>query len=163
MTIAAVEAARRRGVIRDGDEVVALVTGNGLKTPDARRLGTRTRTPSARPGEPGLAPVLRPSLDAFEDWLEGASMSTVRIPPTLRTSRTARSSSRSMARRCRRSSTTSSGCTRASPAQLLGSDGSVNRFVNVFLNDTDVRHLDGLATAVGERDSVVLLPAMAGG
>ena len=48
-------------------------------------------------------------------------------------------------------------------AQLLGSDGSVNRFVNVFLNDTDVRHLDGLGTAVGERDSVVLLPAMAGG
>ena len=47
--------------------------------------------------------------------------------------------------------------------QLLGSDGSVNRFVNVFLNDTDVRHLDGLATAVSERDSVVLLPAMAGG
>ena len=48
-------------------------------------------------------------------------------------------------------------------AQLLGSDGSVNRFVNVFLNDTDVRHLDGLATAVADRDSVVLLPAMAGG
>jgi molybdopterin converting factor small subunit len=47
--------------------------------------------------------------------------------------------------------------------QLLGSDGAVNRFVNVFLNDTDVRHLDGLATAVRERDSVVLLPAMAGG
>ena len=47
--------------------------------------------------------------------------------------------------------------------QLLASDGSVNRFVNVFLNDTDVRHLDGLATAVTERDSVVLLPAMAGG
>ena len=47
--------------------------------------------------------------------------------------------------------------------QLLASDGSVNRFVNVFLNDTDVRHLDGLATAVTERDGIVLLPAMAGG
>jgi molybdopterin converting factor small subunit len=47
--------------------------------------------------------------------------------------------------------------------QLLGGDGAVNRFVNVFLNDTDVRHLDGLATAVRDRDSVVLLPAMAGG
>ena len=47
--------------------------------------------------------------------------------------------------------------------QLIGGDGSINRFVNVFLNDTDVRHLDGLATAVTERDSVVLLPAMAGG
>ena len=39
MTVAAVEAARRRGVIRDGDEVVALLTGNGVKTPDARRFG----------------------------------------------------------------------------------------------------------------------------
>ena len=39
VTVAAVEAARRRGVIRDGDEVVALLTGNGVKTPDARRFG----------------------------------------------------------------------------------------------------------------------------
>ena len=48
-------------------------------------------------------------------------------------------------------------------AQLLGPDGEVNRFINVFLNDTDVRHLAGLSTAVGERDGIVLLPAMAGG
>ncbi len=39
VTVAAVEAARRRGVIRDDDEVVALLTGNGVKTPDARRFG----------------------------------------------------------------------------------------------------------------------------
>jgi len=70
VTIAAVAAARRRGVIRAGDEVVALVTGNGLKTPDARRFGA-VEPASARPGEPGLAPVIRPSLAAFEDWLEG--------------------------------------------------------------------------------------------
>ena len=48
-------------------------------------------------------------------------------------------------------------------AQLLAADGRVNGFVNVFLNDTDVRHLEGLGTAVTERDSIVLLPAMAGG
>jgi sulfur-carrier protein len=48
-------------------------------------------------------------------------------------------------------------------AQLLAADGQVNGFVNVFLNDTDVRHLDGLGTPVTERDSIVLLPAMAGG
>jgi threonine synthase len=39
VTVGAVEAARRRGVIRDGDEVVALLTGNGVKTPDARLFG----------------------------------------------------------------------------------------------------------------------------
>src|SRR5207344_3102603 len=39
VTLGAVAAARRRGVIRPDDEVVALLTGNGLKTPDARTLG----------------------------------------------------------------------------------------------------------------------------
>ena len=39
VTVAAAEAARRRGIIRDGDEVVALLTGNGVKTPDARNFG----------------------------------------------------------------------------------------------------------------------------
>ena len=54
MTLAAAAAARRRGVIRPGDEVVALLTGNGLKTPDARTLGHGDGV--ARPGQPGLAP-----------------------------------------------------------------------------------------------------------
>ena len=47
--------------------------------------------------------------------------------------------------------------------QLLADDGGLNRFVNVYVNGQDVRYLDGLATAVGERDEVRLLPAMAGG
>jgi threonine synthase len=69
VTLAAAGAARRRGVIRPGDEVVALVTGNGLKTPDARGLGLPDGV--ARPGQPGLAPAIRPSLSAFERWLDG--------------------------------------------------------------------------------------------
>jgi molybdopterin converting factor small subunit len=47
--------------------------------------------------------------------------------------------------------------------QLFGADGSLNRYVNVYLNDEDVRVLDGLETAVGERDVLNVLPAMAGG
>jgi molybdopterin converting factor small subunit len=47
--------------------------------------------------------------------------------------------------------------------QVLDAEGGLNRFVNVFLNDTDVRHLEGLDTPVSETDSLVLLPAMAGG
>jgi molybdopterin synthase sulfur carrier subunit len=47
--------------------------------------------------------------------------------------------------------------------QLLTDDGELNRFVNVYVNGQDVRYLDGLATRVGERDEVRLLPAMAGG
>jgi MoaD family protein len=47
--------------------------------------------------------------------------------------------------------------------QLFGEDGELNRYVNVYLNDEDVRVLDGLETAVKDGDSVVILPAMAGG
>jgi MoaD family protein len=48
-------------------------------------------------------------------------------------------------------------------AQLFGGDGELNRYVNVYLNDEDVRVLDGLDTAVKDSDTVVILPAMAGG
>jgi sulfur-carrier protein len=51
----------------------------------------------------------------------------------------------------------------ATAEQLFGSDGDLNRYVNVYLNDEDVRVLDGLDTAVAEADTVVILPAMAGG
>jgi len=47
--------------------------------------------------------------------------------------------------------------------QLFGEDGDLNRYVNVYLNDEDVRVLDGLGTLVKEGDTVVILPAMAGG
>ena len=47
--------------------------------------------------------------------------------------------------------------------QIFAEDGELNRYVNVYLNDEDVRVLDGLATAVGEGDELVILPAMAGG
>jgi molybdopterin converting factor small subunit len=41
--------------------------------------------------------------------------------------------------------------------------GQVRRFVNVYLNDEDVRYLDNLATAVKDGDSVSIIPAVAGG
>jgi molybdopterin converting factor small subunit len=48
-------------------------------------------------------------------------------------------------------------------SQLFSSDGALNRFVNVYLNDEDVRVLEGLETRVSEADTLVILPAMAGG
>ena len=48
-------------------------------------------------------------------------------------------------------------------SQLFGDDGSLNRYVNVYLNDEDVRVLDGLDTPVSPQDTLVILPAMAGG
>ena len=48
-------------------------------------------------------------------------------------------------------------------SQLFSPDGGLNRYVNVYLNDEDVRVLDGLETAVRAGDTLVILPAMAGG
>jgi MoaD family protein len=47
--------------------------------------------------------------------------------------------------------------------QLLTKDGELARFVNLYLNDEDVRFLQGLTTPVGTTDTVVILPAMSGG
>jgi sulfur-carrier protein len=47
--------------------------------------------------------------------------------------------------------------------QLFSPDGELNRYVNVYLNDEDVRVLDGLDTRASDSDTVVILPAMAGG
>ena len=48
-------------------------------------------------------------------------------------------------------------------SQLFSPDGQLNRYVNVYLNDEDVRVLSGLDTSVSEADTLVILPAMAGG
>ena len=47
--------------------------------------------------------------------------------------------------------------------KLLDEAGAINRFVNVFVNDTDVRHLQDLDTPLAATDTLLLLPAMAGG
>ena len=51
----------------------------------------------------------------------------------------------------------------ATESQLFSEGGDLNRYVNVYLNDEDVRVLDGLDTPVKESDTLVILPAMAGG
>jgi molybdopterin synthase sulfur carrier subunit len=47
--------------------------------------------------------------------------------------------------------------------QLFTGDGNLHRFVNLYVNGRDVRYLDVLKTPVGDTDSVIILPAMAGG
>ena len=51
----------------------------------------------------------------------------------------------------------------ATEGQLFSDEGELNRYVNVYLNDEDVRVLDGLETDVTADDTLVILPAMAGG
>jgi MoaD family protein len=47
--------------------------------------------------------------------------------------------------------------------QRIFENGQVRRFVNVYLNDEDIRYLDSLGTAVKDGDEVSIIPAVAGG
>jgi sulfur-carrier protein len=89
-------------------------------------------------------------------------MSSVRIPPVLRESTNGQRT------------VSASGATVAQVLDdLFGQypalrarvteDGELSRFVNVYVNDRDVRYREGLETQVGPDDTVILLPAMAGG
>jgi sulfur-carrier protein len=90
-------------------------------------------------------------------------MATVRIPPVLRPSvggEKELSASGDNVGEILRSVADEHPMTRE---QLFSGDGELNRYVNVYLNDEDVRVLDGLDTPVSESDMLVILPAMAGG
>ena len=47
--------------------------------------------------------------------------------------------------------------------RLFDDDGSLRRFVNVFVADDDVRYLDGVDTAVPDGETLSIIPAVAGG
>jgi len=47
--------------------------------------------------------------------------------------------------------------------QLLNGDGTLHKFVNVYVNDDDVRYLSLLDTPVKDGDEISILPAVAGG
>ncbi|GIW10978.1 MAG: MoaD family protein [Chloroflexi bacterium] len=47
--------------------------------------------------------------------------------------------------------------------RLLTAEGQVQRFVNIYLNDEDIRFIAGMDTAVNEGDVIAILPALAGG
>ena len=90
-------------------------------------------------------------------------MATVRIPPVLRSST---NGEREVDAKGDDVGAVLRSVTALHPAtetQLFADGGDLNRYVNVYLNDEDVRVLDGLDTGVGESDTLVILPAMAGG
>lgn len=47
--------------------------------------------------------------------------------------------------------------------KVLDENGNVKRFINIFVNDDEIRTLQGLDTPVSERDRISIVPAMAGG
>lgn len=47
--------------------------------------------------------------------------------------------------------------------RICDEEGAIRRFVNIYLNDEDIRFLDGDSTVVNEGDDVSIIPAIAGG
>ena len=90
-------------------------------------------------------------------------MATIKIPPVLRASVGGEKQVERLRRERRRGAARPRRQPSRDQEQLFSADGELNRYVNVYLNDEDVRVLDGLDTAVGESDTLVILPAMAGG
>jgi sulfur-carrier protein len=90
-------------------------------------------------------------------------MATVRIPPVLRSKTGGQPEVEAAGANVGEVLRSLTGEFPDTEAQLFGEDGELNRYVNVYLNDEDVRVLQGLETAVKDSDSVVILPAMAGG
>ena len=48
-------------------------------------------------------------------------------------------------------------------AALVDDSGALHRFINVYVNDEDVRYLGGIETPLSDGDTVSILPAVAGG
>ncbi len=48
-------------------------------------------------------------------------------------------------------------------SQIMDAAGQLHRFVNIYLNDEDIRYLGGAGTALKDGDQVSILPALAGG
>ena len=160
VTIAVLAKLAASGVVRPDETVVAYVTGMGLKTLEA--FGDR------------FAPTvaIEPKLEALGEALDrlglGARkrclMATVRIPTQMRSLVGRRLDGRGRGRHGRRRSCAAwPRPTSRSRPRLFEPDGRVRRFVNVFLEDEDIRFADGLDTKVEPGQTISLLPAVAGG
>jgi sulfur-carrier protein len=90
-------------------------------------------------------------------------MATVKIPPVLRASVGGEKELEAEGDSVGEVLRSLTGSHPQTESQLFSAEGDLNRYVNVYLNDEDVRVLDGLATPVAQGDTLVILPAMAGG
>ncbi len=48
-------------------------------------------------------------------------------------------------------------------ARLTGDDGELRRFINIYVNEEDIRFLQGVQTPIADGDSISIVPAIAGG
>ena len=90
-------------------------------------------------------------------------MATVKIPPVLRPSVSGMSEVKIEGATVGEVLRALAGMHPETEGQLFSDEGQLNRYVNVYVNDEDVRFLGSLETEVGEGDTVAILPAVAGG
>lgn len=90
-------------------------------------------------------------------------MSTVRMPPVLRQAVGGAREVDAHGATVRELLDDLTGRFPAIKSHLLDQSGDLNRFVNVYVNNEDVRLGDGLETSVDADSTVIVLPAMAGG
>jgi sulfur-carrier protein len=90
-------------------------------------------------------------------------MATVKIPPVLRPSVSGMSEVEVEGSTVGEVLRALAGMHPDTQGQLFSDEGQLNRYVNIYVNDEDVRVQEGLDTGVRPSDTVVILPAMAGG
>ncbi len=133
-------------------------TGRSPRSPSQSPDRTRNnpRVPGCWTHQDARTP--RPLLGALPPWpsRSGSRRSCARTP-------TARRRSRARATRSPTSSRTSTAATRGLKGRLVTEEGGLHRFVNIYVNDEDVRFLGALESQLSDGDSVTVLPAVAGG
>lgn len=90
-------------------------------------------------------------------------MCTIRIPATMRALTEGRSEVEVPAESVAEALTALERLHPGVRAQLFDAKGALRRYVNVFVNEEDIRFLEGLDTRLAKTDRVTLVPAMAGG
>ena len=141
--------------------------------PDHRRRGDRGGGPD-RPVRPGMSPSPGDRLDGTREPppphpparpTPGATFMAieVRIPTILRTYTGGAKSVEGYGRHARRADRRPGRPARRAARPADRQAAALRRFVNVYLNDEDVRFLGGLETPVKDGDTVTVLPAVAGG
>ena len=147
------------GAIDPSERVVAVITGEGLKTLDAVREGFEITE-------------IEPTLDSFEVAPVSRSPSeadnfppmaiTVKIPAQLRAA-TDGEDELEVDGGTVGEALDAVFAAHADLRERITEDGTLRRFVNVYVSGEDIRFQDGLETRLSDGDEVTILPAVAGG
>ena len=90
-------------------------------------------------------------------------MSILRIPTPLRPYANGQSEISVQAQTVGEALTILTDCYTGLRPHLFTSEGQLRSFVNLFINDEDIRQLQGLETPIKESDRLILIPSIAGG